>query len=299
MKDTLRDECDDAADCVKNCCVSTVIAPIFFVIFVLMAQFVLVNVVVAVLMKHLEESHKQMEDEMDMDTELAREFQQEQEFEEEQALCMQLQEEENLFQKRPLANPISSPNFIYSTPIFENKFNAQRRQTMHYFNQTLRQSTDRTHIFDEKNILETVENNINRESERSRKSSKGSGELKKEINLRRAGLSKRLTKEMSLDEDAGRRKSRSEMKRMSCDNLPWKMEKNCGKSKFIELSREDENKDDSMADMIMRSLDDNKIGQTKETSDGNKDSRDNTGNKLFYRFQSYSRHEIDRLDQNT
>jgi len=60
MKDTLRDDCDDAADCVKNCCVSSVIAPIFFVIFVLMAQFVLVNVVVAVLMKHLEESHKQV-----------------------------------------------------------------------------------------------------------------------------------------------------------------------------------------------------------------------------------------------
>lgn len=58
MKDTLRDDCDDEADCVHNCCVSTVIAPIFFVIFVLMAQFVLVNVVVAVLMKHLEESHK-------------------------------------------------------------------------------------------------------------------------------------------------------------------------------------------------------------------------------------------------
>lgn len=48
MKDTLRDDCDDAADCVRNCCVSSVIAPIFFVIFVLMAQFVLVNVVVAV-----------------------------------------------------------------------------------------------------------------------------------------------------------------------------------------------------------------------------------------------------------
>jgi hypothetical protein len=60
MKDTLRDSCDDRADCVRNCCVSTVIAPIFFVIFVLMAQFVLVNVVVAVLMKHLEESHKQV-----------------------------------------------------------------------------------------------------------------------------------------------------------------------------------------------------------------------------------------------
>lgn len=84
-----------------------------------------------------------------------------------------------------------------------------------------------------------------------------------------------------MDEDAGRRKGRSEMKRMSCDNLPWKMEKNCGKSKFVELSREDENNDESMADMIMKSLDDNKIGQTKETTDGNKDSRDNTGNKLF------------------
>lgn len=49
LKDTLRiDQCNDEADCVKNCCVSTVIAPIFFVIFVLMAQFVLVNVVVAV-----------------------------------------------------------------------------------------------------------------------------------------------------------------------------------------------------------------------------------------------------------
>lgn len=86
---------------------------------------------------------------------------------------MQLQEEENLFQKRPLAKIQSlPPNFTYSTPIFENKFNAQRRQTMHYFNQTLRQSTDRTQIFDEKNISETAENNINRESERSRKSSK-------------------------------------------------------------------------------------------------------------------------------
>lgn len=106
-----------------------------------------------------------------------REFQQEQEFEEEQALCMQLQEEENLFQKRPLAKIQSlPPNFTYSTPIFENKFNAQRRQTINYFNQTLRQSTDRASIFDEKNILETAENIINRESERSRKSSKVSAD---------------------------------------------------------------------------------------------------------------------------
>lgn len=60
MKDTLRDNCDESADCVRNCCVHSGIAPMFFVIFVLMAQFVLVNVVVAVLMKHLEESHKQV-----------------------------------------------------------------------------------------------------------------------------------------------------------------------------------------------------------------------------------------------
>lgn len=102
-----------------------------------------------------------------------REFQQEQAFEEEQAMCMQLQEEENLFQKRPLAKIQSlPPNFTYSTPIFENKFNAQRRQTMHYFNQSLRQSTDRTHMFDERNILESVENKINQENERTQKCSK-------------------------------------------------------------------------------------------------------------------------------
>jgi voltage-dependent calcium channel T type alpha-1G len=60
MKDTLREECDDKEDCLRNCCVSPYFAPLFFVVFVLMAQFVLVNVVVAVLMKHLEESHKQV-----------------------------------------------------------------------------------------------------------------------------------------------------------------------------------------------------------------------------------------------
>ena len=54
MQDTLREDCDSSDDCVKNCCVSRVVAPVFFVVFVLVAQFVLVNVVVAVLMKHLE-----------------------------------------------------------------------------------------------------------------------------------------------------------------------------------------------------------------------------------------------------
>ena len=54
FQDTLSTECDSSENCRKNCCVSMVIAPIYFVVFVLMAQFVLVNVVVAVLMKHLE-----------------------------------------------------------------------------------------------------------------------------------------------------------------------------------------------------------------------------------------------------
>ena len=60
MKDTLREECEAGDGCLRNCCVSPYFAPLFFVVFVLMAQFVLVNVVVAVLMKHLEESHKQV-----------------------------------------------------------------------------------------------------------------------------------------------------------------------------------------------------------------------------------------------
>ncbi len=60
-KDTLREDCDSSDDCERNCCVSPIIAPVFFVVFVLMAQFVLVNVVVAVLMKHLEVSSYQRE----------------------------------------------------------------------------------------------------------------------------------------------------------------------------------------------------------------------------------------------
>lgn len=140
MKDTLRDDCDDEADCVRNCCVSPIIAPIFFVIFVLMAQFVLVNVVVAVLMKHLEESHKQMEDELDMETELEREFQQEQLFEEEQALCLQLQEE-SIVPKCPIAKILSLPaDYTFTTPVYEAKYSAQRRQTIQFFNHDRRLS---------------------------------------------------------------------------------------------------------------------------------------------------------------
>uniref|UniRef100_A0A8R1DKV8 Ion_trans domain-containing protein n=2 Tax=Caenorhabditis japonica TaxID=281687 RepID=A0A8R1DKV8_CAEJA len=58
MKDALRDDCETADHCETNCCVDPILAPCFFVIFVLISQFVLVNVVVAVLMKHLEESNK-------------------------------------------------------------------------------------------------------------------------------------------------------------------------------------------------------------------------------------------------
>jgi len=54
VQDTLREDCDSSDNCERNCCVSRVVAPVFFVVFVLVAQFVLVNVVVAVLMKHLE-----------------------------------------------------------------------------------------------------------------------------------------------------------------------------------------------------------------------------------------------------
>ncbi|CAD5216929.1 unnamed protein product [Bursaphelenchus okinawaensis] len=62
MKDALRDDCDKSDHCQRNCCVDPILAPCFFVIFVLISQFVLVNVVVAVLMKHLEESNKREQD---------------------------------------------------------------------------------------------------------------------------------------------------------------------------------------------------------------------------------------------
>jgi len=76
MKDTLRDKCDPSSNCLRNCCVSQLIAPLYFVVFVLLAQFVLVNVVVAVLMKHLEESHHEMEidEEYELDKQLAEEL---------------------------------------------------------------------------------------------------------------------------------------------------------------------------------------------------------------------------------
>uniref|UniRef100_A0A672F2P8 Voltage-dependent T-type calcium channel subunit alpha-1H n=1 Tax=Salarias fasciatus TaxID=181472 RepID=A0A672F2P8_SALFA len=71
MKDTLRECHPDDRHCLHYL---PVVSPIYFVTFVLMAQFVLVNVVVAVLMKHLEESNKEAKEDAEMDAEIALEM---------------------------------------------------------------------------------------------------------------------------------------------------------------------------------------------------------------------------------
>lgn len=55
FQDTLRECHEEDRHCLTYL---PLVSPLYFVTFVLMAQFVLVNVVVAVLMKHLEESNK-------------------------------------------------------------------------------------------------------------------------------------------------------------------------------------------------------------------------------------------------
>uniref|UniRef100_A0A3Q3A3N9 Voltage-dependent T-type calcium channel subunit alpha-1H n=1 Tax=Kryptolebias marmoratus TaxID=37003 RepID=A0A3Q3A3N9_KRYMA len=74
MKDTLRECQPDDRHCISYL---PWISPIYFVTFVLMAQFVLVNVVVAVLMKHLEESNKEAKEDAEMDAEIALEMEEE------------------------------------------------------------------------------------------------------------------------------------------------------------------------------------------------------------------------------
>lgn len=71
FQDTLRDCAQDNA----GTCYNTVVSPIYFVSFVLTAQFVLVNVVIAVLMKHLEESNKEAKEEAELEAELELELQ--------------------------------------------------------------------------------------------------------------------------------------------------------------------------------------------------------------------------------
>ncbi|KAJ8283882.1 hypothetical protein COCON_G00027320 [Conger conger] len=70
MKDTLRDCAQE-----EGLCYNTVVSPLYFVSFVLTAQFVLVNVVIAVLMKHLEESNKEAKEEAELEAELELEMQ--------------------------------------------------------------------------------------------------------------------------------------------------------------------------------------------------------------------------------
>ncbi|XP_037834582.1 voltage-dependent T-type calcium channel subunit alpha-1I isoform X3 [Kryptolebias marmoratus] len=73
MKDTLR-ECppDPSNTDVDYACNPSLqfISPMYFVSFVLTAQFVLINVVVAVLMKHLDDSNKEAQEEAEMDAEI-------------------------------------------------------------------------------------------------------------------------------------------------------------------------------------------------------------------------------------
>uniref|UniRef100_A0A8C6UKW8 Voltage-dependent T-type calcium channel subunit alpha-1H n=1 Tax=Neogobius melanostomus TaxID=47308 RepID=A0A8C6UKW8_9GOBI len=67
MKDTLRECRVEDRQCLTYL---PLVSPIYFVTFVLMAQFVLVNVVVAVLMKHLEESNKEAKEDAEIDAEI-------------------------------------------------------------------------------------------------------------------------------------------------------------------------------------------------------------------------------------
>ncbi|XP_077474374.1 voltage-dependent T-type calcium channel subunit alpha-1I-like isoform X2 [Stigmatopora argus] len=72
MKDTLRECPPDHATDVDYACNPSLqfISPMYFVSFVLTAQFVLINVVVAVLMKHLDDSNKEAQEEAEMDAEI-------------------------------------------------------------------------------------------------------------------------------------------------------------------------------------------------------------------------------------
>ncbi|XP_054912536.1 voltage-dependent T-type calcium channel subunit alpha-1I-like [Poeciliopsis prolifica] len=71
MKDTLR-ECPQHLPGTDYGCHAGLqfISPLYFVSFVLTAQFVLINVVVAVLMKHLDDSNKEAQEDAEMDAEI-------------------------------------------------------------------------------------------------------------------------------------------------------------------------------------------------------------------------------------
>uniref|UniRef100_A0A8C7WQR4 Ion transport domain-containing protein n=1 Tax=Oryzias sinensis TaxID=183150 RepID=A0A8C7WQR4_9TELE len=71
MKDTLRECPPDRPGSDYDCHTGLqFISPLYFVSFVLTAQFVLINVVVAVLMKHLDDSNKEAQEDAEMDAEI-------------------------------------------------------------------------------------------------------------------------------------------------------------------------------------------------------------------------------------
>uniref|UniRef100_A0A3Q2PDK8 Voltage-dependent T-type calcium channel subunit alpha-1I-like n=1 Tax=Fundulus heteroclitus TaxID=8078 RepID=A0A3Q2PDK8_FUNHE len=71
MKDTLRECPPDHPGTDYGCHAGLqFISPLYFVSFVLTAQFVLINVVVAVLMKHLDDSNKEAQEDAEMDAEI-------------------------------------------------------------------------------------------------------------------------------------------------------------------------------------------------------------------------------------
>ncbi|CAI5681277.1 unnamed protein product [Oreochromis niloticus] len=71
MKDTLRECPPDRPGTDYGCHAGLqFISPMYFVSFVLTAQFVLINVVVAVLMKHLDDSNKEAQEDAEMDAEI-------------------------------------------------------------------------------------------------------------------------------------------------------------------------------------------------------------------------------------
>ncbi|XP_038064371.1 voltage-dependent T-type calcium channel subunit alpha-1I-like isoform X5 [Patiria miniata] len=140
LKDTLRSEkCDNNSGCTYNCCASPILAPIYFVCFVLMAQFVLVNVVVAVLMKHLEESHKMEQDDEDDRLALAEEFRIEGEQEaarreeEEQQQQQEVAERANSSDENdpetpltPLLKPLQSSDIVIAMPPSQDSVRLER-----------------------------------------------------------------------------------------------------------------------------------------------------------------------------
>ncbi|CAF1185290.1 unnamed protein product [Rotaria sordida] len=69
--DTLRQDDPSCAD--KNHFI-TIISPIYFIVFILVAQFVLINIVVAVLMKKLADSNKMIANDAEMNEEIERQL---------------------------------------------------------------------------------------------------------------------------------------------------------------------------------------------------------------------------------